>query len=363
MQGSAGTTIVLSQLKQDAQRARSWMRKRLARRFGVIGPSHGFQVAIDEAPITTDDRDHFRKLEYLWCIGDAGALFREECKHIPGNRVVYLSGDLKDGSGRTVSGWVGTVKRQDQLDDGDNAIIVSAWGKLIHEDILKDLQEGGVFSKYLIGDIRADFVDDDQLEDIATSGQQSIKEDDLKVHGAEGFVQSGVLKDIQSKWREWRNEDGAKEALDNPAIKAWHDELSPDNRKAAKSLFARINSLPGTDAEAKAVLYRARHTCIRRSLTLNGRLSALDDLDDPREVAAMLKVFEDIDSLEAAHYYQISKGRLRSREVQSCPKSERRPFKTTYSTTFGCCLPRGNVRRLTRPWSRTWSRRSSRKRP
>jgi len=44
---------------------------------------------------------------------------------------------------------------------------VLARGKVIHENLLPDLKEGRVFSKYVIGELRADFLDDDNEEDIA----------------------------------------------------------------------------------------------------------------------------------------------------------------------------------------------------
>jgi len=51
-------------------------------------------------------------------------------------------------------------------------------GKLAQEDILKDFTEGGLFSKYLIGEIHADFLDITSKEDIATSSRQEVKKDD-----------------------------------------------------------------------------------------------------------------------------------------------------------------------------------------
>ncbi len=54
----------------------------------------------------------------------------------------------------------------------------SSRGKLIHEDLLSAVKATGVYSKYLMGEIHADFVDDDKADDIATSDRQSLKEND-----------------------------------------------------------------------------------------------------------------------------------------------------------------------------------------
>jgi hypothetical protein len=77
-----------------------------------------------------------------------------------------------------------------------------SWGKLIHEDILKDIKEGGVFTKYLIGEIRADFLDSDDEEDMATSDRQSLKENDPRFELIKAYIQNDILKVIQSKWRD-----------------------------------------------------------------------------------------------------------------------------------------------------------------
>ena len=49
---------------------------------------------------------------------------------------------------------------------------------MAQEDILEDFNEGGMYSKYLIGELHADFLDWDERDDIATSSRQKIMEGD-----------------------------------------------------------------------------------------------------------------------------------------------------------------------------------------
>ena len=71
---------------------------------------------------------------------------------------------------------MGTVDEQQSISDETNVIPVLARGKLIHEDLLSSVKPAGLYSKYLMGEIHADFVDDDNLPDIATSDRQNLKE-------------------------------------------------------------------------------------------------------------------------------------------------------------------------------------------
>ena len=80
------------------------------------------------------------------------------------------SGDLKDG------------------EDNINKIVVLVRGKLGQEDILSEYSEGGLYSKYLIGEINADFFDDDSLEDMATSNRQEYRRDDERYLALKSFV-------------------------------------------------------------------------------------------------------------------------------------------------------------------------------
>lgn len=51
-------------------------------------------------------------------------------------------------------------------------------GKLDQEDLLADFQAGELFTKYLVGEIRVDFLDSDDDDDIATSDRQRLKQTD-----------------------------------------------------------------------------------------------------------------------------------------------------------------------------------------
>jgi hypothetical protein len=130
-------------------------------------------------------------------------------------------------------------------------------GKVAQEDILEGFNEGGMYSKYLIGEIHADFLDLDTKEDIATSSRQKIIEDDPRYELLTKFLWR-ELKHIQNKWTDLRNKEGEKRALELPAVKEWFTSLSTENKQRARSLFGKINQLTlDSDDDRKRLLKHA----------------------------------------------------------------------------------------------------------
>ena len=100
-------------------------------------------------------------------------------------------------------------------------------GKLAQEDILEDFTEGGLYTKYLIGEIHADFLDLDGKEDIATSNRQEIIKDDPRYQLLRNWVKD-ELKYVKNQWTDLRNKKGEKEARQIPAIEEWVEGLGPE---------------------------------------------------------------------------------------------------------------------------------------
>ena len=302
-----GTKIVLRQLKKQIFAIENPLRRRLARRFSVIGEKYNFAVFVDDKQITVEDRDYFKKLEYLWLIGEDNEELLKSCTNLKKHEGV--SGIIDECKGYKVTGWVGTFDEQKSIDEGNNTVVVLAWGKLIHEDILKDVKEGGVFSKYLIGELRADFLDYDEQPDISTTGRQNVKEDEDRFIELKDFFKSTVLKAVALRWETWRREGATKKALENEKIKEWFGTLPHDEKKFAEKLFAKIESVPVADPESKKELYK--HGIIAfETLALKDRLSVLDQISSNEEYIVLQDIMGQIDSLEATLYLEIINGRL-----------------------------------------------------
>ena len=300
---TSGTVIILKKLKKRIYASLGEnLRKRVARRFDVIG--NEFQVKIDGDTVEPGFRDYSNLLDY--------ALIYGACEQSGfGCKVDKQSNMVKvDNHEYSVTGWIGLIKEsgllQEQGGDNLNKISVLARGKMALEDILQSYREGGLYTKYVIGQIRADFLDETDEEDIATSSRQDFVQNDSRFIAFRKFVHQEI-KTIGRRREEIKNKEGEAKAREIPAINEWYKSLTGDTKKAAKRLFGRINQIVIDDARQKT-LYKHGILAFEH-LHHKEKLSQLELLDiDNLEVA--VKLFSDLDDIEASWYYEITEGRL-----------------------------------------------------
>ena len=308
-----GTQITLTKLKRRVTKATtSALKKRLARRFSIIGEEHNFTVRINEELVRITDRDYFHKLQYLWHYGKDSEKYVKMCnleKPEHGKKRKEKV-EVESGISYPVAGWIGTVVGSGDLKDGDdnlNKIVIMVRGKLAQEDILEDFTEGGLYTKYIIGEIHADFLDIDKLEDIATSNRQEIIKDDPRYVALQSWVKK-ELRHIKSKWTDLRNEEGAKEARRIPVIDKWMNTLGEDTREKANQMFGKIAQLPMETEDQRKELYQYSALAFE-NLAHKDRLSKLETLS-PENLGALARIFASQLELEAAYYYKTVEQRL-----------------------------------------------------
>lgn len=304
-----GTRLTIRELKKGTATTGGALRKRLARRFGIIGAENDFIINIDGKPIEIADRDYFHKLQYLWHYGEKSEKYVDYCrteKLKQNEKRPNIVGDIGD----EVSGWIGSVEKSGDLKDGQdnlNKIVIMVRGKLAQEDILEDFVEGGMYTKYLIGEINADFLDTDEGVDSATTSRQEIKKDDPRYIALKGWILR-ELKNIQSNWTTYRTLEGTRWALEVPAITEWFTSLGVDDRRRAQSLFGKLNQLTLDSDENKRTLLS--HAVLAfESFRYKGNLDALENISS-ENIEAVAKVFANLDDIEATLYHQIVKERL-----------------------------------------------------
>lgn len=304
-----GTRITLTNMKRQLQWTGKPLRRRLARRFSIIGALHNFNIVLDGEPITVEDREYQDKVQYLWTFGDAGLRCRDTASNFEEHE--EREGNIDD-SDYAIDGWIATAFKSGQLKDTDtkeslNSLVIMVRGKLAQEDILEEFGEGGLYTKYLFGEIHADFLDLDDEDDIATTSRQRLIEEDPRYKVLKSKLNT-ELKWIEKKWTHLRNQQGSNEALLFPQIKEWFGSLDADQKTAAKRLFGRINQLPIEDDDQKRQLFVSGVLAFE-SLKLRRMLHRLDEVSI-ENLEALNDVFIQLDDLEASAYYQIAKDRL-----------------------------------------------------
>lgn len=298
-----GTIIVLEELKRKRIQ-HSNIRMNLARRFSIIDSD--FKVIVDNKEIGIEERKYFKNLDYIWYFGENSKKFLDLCdKDIKSEKLDEFINEHQ------ISGWIGNAKESGLLQDKQekenlNKISILVRGKLAQEDILSEFGLGGLYTKFLIGEISADFLDDDDFEDIATSNRQRLKEDDPRYIDLKDFLKKQLIS-IGSKRQQFKESRGKDEALQYEAIKKWYEKLKPNQQKQADKLFGKINQIANNEENKKTLI---KHGVLAfERMKIQHSLDSLDKINDDN-LETFLEIFNSYQDIEASVYYDITIGRL-----------------------------------------------------
>ena len=320
-----GTSIRIKELKKLrlTQQTISALRKRIARRFGILGKQHGFRILIDDKEVTFADRDYFHKARFLFQYGEQD--YAQYCNNLDSDedtdkKLSFVRDNRFDAAGKAdddgeyeVRGWIAVARRSNDLDDQGqqdnlNKITVAVRGKVALEDILNEYRLGGMITKFIYGEINADFLDQDRLEDIATSSRQGIAVDDPRYIALRAFVE-GELRHIWNATNRLKDKKGLETALaSNPYIQEWYDNLKPKHlQEPARKIFSVIDRA-NVDEAHKQDLY-ANGILAFETQKLNYAIDRLEKIDTAN-LDLFLKYLADVDAIEAARYFEIVQERL-----------------------------------------------------
>ena len=219
---SKGTTVTLRHITKFQTRSIpiDMLRRRLARRFAVIGAQHNFEVIINGEPISPEDRDLKRLLEkdmngepYLW---------------------EYNNEEIEPETGWTVSGWIGCLNRRSpDINRIDRGIALMARGKLVQEPFVFDAVGGQQFAfSYLIGELHVEFVD--AVEDTIGTSRNALVWDTEANTALKEWGQKEVNK-IAREWSAKRRQDNERQLQENQFYVAFQEKAAEiDNPRASK---------------------------------------------------------------------------------------------------------------------------------
>ena len=316
LSGESGTRLVIRELKKTVNASTaSFLRRRLARRFAFYGAGNmaGFKVSIDNEPITISDRDFFHKLEYLFQFDKD---YGQHCPNLEDGGIELRgfrfneSGRSDQAGGYTVHGWLGLARSsKDLIHDGDNInkVTIFARNKLAQEDILDEYGFQSMFTRFVIGEIYADFLDDDREEDIATSSRQKIFEDDPRYVALKKFLKT-ELEHVRDQRDRFKAETGEKSASALiPKIREWLDRFDKPVRKQASAFLGRVNKASANDEDRKRMFALSVHAF--ESYRARNSLEILDSVT-LENMGEFLDKTKQVDDLEMAHYYNIARNRM-----------------------------------------------------
>lgn len=308
-----GTIISLSDLDRDIKTTATYLKKHLARRFSVLGDKFNFKVFINQEEITVEHRGYISKMEFLWSFGNSS-------QHLKNNVVQYK--ELKDtldydNKKFKVSGFIASVKKPSELKDDDvsnNAITVLANGRIFQENILDELDNAKIFTSYLVGEINADFLDDSNYQDMATSSRQGLRQNDKRYAILKSFV-AEALKEVDVDWDKWRKKEGLKSLTEkHPTLQAWLNSLSDQrDKKAAEDLLSKVNTIQFSGSDE--VQEESRKDILKSAVLAFEKLKVRGNLDRLAELSTFSTdvfkpILKSIDDIEESYFYDVTKQRL-----------------------------------------------------
>ena len=315
-----GTILRIADLKKLRITANTvtGLKKRISRRFSILGSD--FKILVNGELVDFSDRDYFHKARFIFQYGED---YAKHCVNLDkdGDKLMKYDRDFrfdengqKAGDGvHAIKGWVAIARRSNDLDeksgneDNLNKITIMVRGKVAQEDILHSFSLGGMITKYMFGEIHADFLDQDDKDDIATSSRQTIFEDDPRFKALKSFLKA-ELKDIWWRTNKLKEKKGLEKALqENLPLKEWYDGLPRRLRPRASKIFAVIDRA-NIDENEKSEFYAYGVLAFER-LRLHETAEILDEIDESN-VEAFFEFLDDVDAVEAAHYREIVIERL-----------------------------------------------------
>ena len=321
--GDSGTTIKITGLKNElTKNSFDGLKRRLARRFGLI-EDDDFDIFLNEEKISFLDRDYFHKARFLFQYGEYD--YAQHCKKLDdddlGKNVVIErkstfdeSGKIDDAGEYKIEGWIAIAHHSSDLDEksGDqddnlNKITIVVRRKVAQEDILHKYRLGGMITKFIYGEIHADFLDCDTEADIATSGRQGIIEDAPRYIALKNFIEKEI-RFIWKKTNTLKENKSLKIAFKfSPAIEEWYERLENSVQRNAKKVFDAIEKTD-VDDKHKGDLY-ANGILAFEKMKMSNALEKMKEIDESN-IKVLLKFFAEIDDIEAALYREIAHERL-----------------------------------------------------
>lgn len=307
-----GTRIKLSNLKKGRlDLTEDALRARIARRFSVLGVQFNFKVFLNDTLITIKDRKDLDACQFVWVVDGTELPARDAFPKEKLQQPSLCPSEQGWNSKWKITGWIGTAfKPKDLTSDtcgNMNGIVLLARGRLFHENIMEKIADGRMYTKYITGQIQADFLDAEGDDDIATSDRQRIQEDDPRCRALIGYLKNR-LNEIEGQWSKLRSKKEVHKLLtDNEAVKGWFNTLQGDTRKSAEKMLGSLCLLHLDNEEDRKVLYRHGILAFER-IKLREQSTSLSE--GILEIPKLLELLADLDSFEASLYADIVHSRL-----------------------------------------------------
>lgn len=251
----SGTFIFIPQLRRKFTTATDeGIKNLITRRFSVsIATDYDFTLYENKHKIDLKQHFYDSNLEFVYYFG-----FKKEEEPQLENRFNKLKNtkNLINYKIRNflklnkVKGWIGTVKKSSDLNIENNfnaaGVVVYVNGKLADENILKSIKDDRVPNLYIVGEIDADFLQNNN-EDPILSNREGLNLELTDVENLRDNIKE-IANDIIKDWNKLRadrpvnKQDHLTKIFEDPLYKGYYDKLTKSEQKYFNDLSHKFFS-------------------------------------------------------------------------------------------------------------------------
>ena len=278
-----GTEVVLKNIQRRNIINIEKLMVELGRRFSILSPS--FEVKVNED-----------KLNPLLDIVKSRLEFDEK---------VFEGVVVDESEGLKVSGWVGTLGTIPK--NMTMGVSVQAHGKLVQEPFFFGEPAGRHFAySYLVGEISADFLDE-QEDDIIAPHRMSI---DWEGNDWARLVMEWgreTILDLSKEWNVKRRTKRRKKILDKDSITEWYGNLETSEKELVDRV---LDILSESEIDDDKLTELAQYISDSFDFEAYTRIADKFTAASPDELAVLVDLMKEWSVLEARGYLKILKARL-----------------------------------------------------
>ena len=335
---TSGFIVVISQLR------RSWSRQterslppQLSRRFCLSSDLYDFHLLMGGKTLDLSKHDYYESLQLVCFFGYA----EDEVKGLLGegdgrtyNEIGASSLPAEDREcyqdliDRGLKGWIGFVDKPSRLKARDNEnnfnVVVYVNDKIADEDIFRSSPDSTFASKYMVGEIRADYLGkSSDGESLITSSRQGLDHDEDEVITLLRVARIMRGKSI-TKWNAFREKKAVSDLPDyiskDSDYNSWVQGLDESSRKLNGKLIRAIKpAIDSGDADESAVKALVNGTIemveTARRDELFAEIGEIADAGDSELIVTkMVTLMHRLNLSEAHGLYRVNDERLRAIE-------------------------------------------------
>jgi len=281
-----GTEIILKDLKRKSQVQPEIIKKELAKKFSIITDDK-FQVLVNGDLIKPEDRLRQQNCVSSYAVED-----------LPGGDIINAAADWK------VSGWIGFLEKASSTDRG---VDIFARGKAAELNSWFNLPSASdiVGRAYLVGEIHADFLDNEEGDNIST-GRDSVQWTSLPGELLEKWGQN-IIKTLLKERNIKVKKEKEEKILKIEGFKEWLDTRSPREQTVAKKLIKVVVDDETIESGSAGPLLEM----VKSNIEFEAFQNLVDQIEESGgNIGMLMTLVNDWEIIEAREHLKLSDGRL-----------------------------------------------------